>query len=218
MTSSASTSDPEAPLGISPSELEFWQAKLTELRRGQLETIRSTASKWQASISTLLGVFGAAAYVAGPSTIDKLDTTSAQYAKVGVVTTVVFALVAVLAATYASQGIPVGRSDMDGLKLHNLTIAQTSKAVTGLRISQVTALLAVLVLTVASTLLLLDADAASPSLGQAVLVRSGDEVTCGYVKRLASATVIVDVNGKRLNVESAEIVPVSACPPDGPKS
>jgi len=58
---------------VSPEEeWTYWDTKATELRRGQLVTIQTAATRWAALLTALLGVFGTVAFAGGLTTVDKL--------------------------------------------------------------------------------------------------------------------------------------------------
>ena len=87
-------------------EAEYWQAKLTDISRTELDKVRATAAKWQATISTLLGVFGSIAFVGGISNVDQLNERMATTAKNIVTVAVVLAFLAILGSAYAAMGVP----------------------------------------------------------------------------------------------------------------
>ena len=150
---------------------KYWQTKLDDLSRTELDTVRSTAAKWQGTISTLLGIFGTVAFVSGNQTIDKLSPTAAALAKWAVTVALVLAVGAVLSATYAAQGIPRYRDNPDWVWLETQSRTQANRALVALRLSQGLALAAVVVIVVGSLLVLWNSEPKAAAQPTSVLVR-----------------------------------------------
>jgi hypothetical protein len=159
---------------------KYWQAKLDDLSRTELDTVRSTAAKWQGIISTLLGIFGTVAFVSGNQTIEKLSPTTATFTKVAVTVAVALAVGAVLTATYAALGLPRQRESPDWRWLETQSRRQAGRALVALRWSQGLALGAVFVVIAGSLLVLWNSEPQAASQTTSVLVRSPDgSLLCG---------------------------------------
>ncbi len=61
---------------MSQAEDEYWAAKLTEARRGQLDTVRKAATNWSALFTAVLGVFTAVTFASGVPGLDELEAGS----------------------------------------------------------------------------------------------------------------------------------------------
>lgn len=194
---------------------KYWQAKLEDLSRTELDTVRSTAAKWQGTISTLLGIFGTVAFVTGNQTIDKLSPTAATLAKWAVTVALVLALGAVLTATYAAQGIPRQRANPDWVWLETQSRDQARRALVALRLSQGLALAAVVVIVVGSLLVLWNSEpkAAAPPASAPVRVAYGT-VLCGSLAGDRGAPAFRVANGTivHFGVKMQLVGIVSGCP------
>jgi hypothetical protein len=194
---------------------KYWQGKLDELDRTQLDTVRATAAKWQGTISTLLGVFGTVAFVTGANTIEKLAPDDADTARFAVTAAAALALGAVLSATYAAQGLPRRHKNPDWPWLEKQSREQAGKALTWLRVSQVLAILAVGLVVVGSVVVLWSSPAKQAAPPANALVRVADgSVRCGAVTT-SDGTVGVkfpDGTTVRLGAANQLVTTVATCP------
>lgn len=85
------------------SEDRYWARKVAELKGLGLPTLRSTAEKWAASITGILGVVGLAALFEGEDKFDGLKNPEQWLGKAAFFAAAVCALVAVWNATRAAQ-------------------------------------------------------------------------------------------------------------------
>ncbi|MDG6103225.1 hypothetical protein Daura_17105 [Dactylosporangium aurantiacum] len=188
-------------------EAAHYEARLDELRRGQLSTVQAAARRWSALMTGVLGVFGTVAFAGGLTTIDKL---AAPYGTVAKVLTTVAAATAVAAVTWlarASGGLrlddlafPSGRTLMN----REARLAAEARALlrTGRWLAAATG-----ALVVAGSVLVLWAPAAAPDPSK-VLVRFPDGAVCGAPARVGGQ---LTVGGRPLR-DAVEIVPVGTCP------
>jgi hypothetical protein len=193
----------------------YWQAKLDDLNRTGLDTVRSTAAKWQGTISALLGVFGTVAFVSGNQTIEKLSPSAAAATKVGVTVAVVLAVGAVLTATYAAQGIPRQREAPDWVWLQTQSRKQARHGLVALRCSQVLALAAVLVVIAGSLLVLWNSESKTTAQPTSTLMRlANGSVVCGSVVSQRGILALKMTNGTIMNFDTTTqpIGEVSTCP------
>src|SRR6266850_6443688 len=93
---------------ISRDEARYWITQLEEQRRSGLKTVRESAAKWQGTIAALLGIFGSAAFIKGPSTFKDLGAgepwSSLLLGAVFIAAAVAFAGLG--STVLAAQGIP----------------------------------------------------------------------------------------------------------------
>lgn len=193
----------------------YWQAKLDDLGRTELDTVRSTAAKWQGTISALLGIFGTVAFVSGNQTIEKLSPSAAAAAKLGVTVAVVLAVGAVLSATYAAQGIPRQREAPDWIWLATQLRKQAGRGLVALRCSQILALAAVLVVVAGSLLVLWNSESKTAAQPASVLMRlANGSVVCGSVvsQRGILALRMTDGTIMHFDAMTQPIGEVSTCP------
>jgi hypothetical protein len=89
-------------------EMAFWQTKALDAHHNLLDTIQSSAGKWQAAIAAFLGVYATTSFVLGP---DKLATLPV-HGGVEIGTVIIYGIagiigvIALLLANLATQGIP----------------------------------------------------------------------------------------------------------------
>ncbi len=188
-------------------EAAYYEARLDELRRGQLRTVQASAGRWSALMTGVLGVFGTVAFAGGLSTVDKLD---GPYDVVAKVLTTLAAATAVAAVVYlarASGGLrlddlafPSGRALMN----REVRLAAEARALlrTGRWFAAATG-----ALVLAGSVLVLWAPVAAPGPSK-VLVRFPDGAVCGAPARVGGQ---LTVGGRPLR-DAVEIVPVEACP------
>jgi hypothetical protein len=194
---------------------KYWQTKLDDLSRTELDTVRSTAAKWQGTISTLLGIFGTVAFVSGNQAIEKLSPTTAAFIKLAVTLAVVLAVGSVLAATYAAQGIPRKRLTPDWVWLEERSRTQAGRALGALRCSQGLALGAVFVVIVGSLLVLWNSEPKAVPKSASVLARMANgTVVCGSLVRQRGVLAFRMANGTIVRFDSATQVAgvVGTCP------
>jgi hypothetical protein len=194
---------------------KYWQGKLDDLSRTELDTVRSTAAKWQGTISTLLGIFGTVAFVSGNQTIEKLSPSAATATKVAVTAAVLLAIGAVLTATYAAQGIPRQRKTADWVWLETQSGTQSGRALVALRCSQGLALAAVFVVVAGSLLVLWNSGPKIASQSTSALVRTADgALVCGSIVRQNGILVFKMINGTILHFDAVTqpISMVNICP------
>jgi hypothetical protein len=194
---------------------KYWQAKLDDLSRTELDTVRSTAAKWQGTISTLLGIFGTVAFVSGNQTIEKLSRTTGTFTKIAVTVAVVLAVGAVLTATYAALGIPRRRETVDWTWLESESIRKAGRALVALRWSQGLALAAVFVVVAGSLIVLWNSEPKAASPAASVLVRLSDgSLLCGALVAQHSVPAFKLPNGTVMHFTATTqlVGVVSTCP------
>lgn len=86
-------------------EADFYEARLDELRRGQLKTVQASAGRWSALMTAVLGVFGTVAFAGGLTTIDDLAEPFDAIAKAVTTLAAAAAVVAVVYLARASGGL-----------------------------------------------------------------------------------------------------------------
>jgi hypothetical protein len=131
--------------GLDPDDLQ-WQREATERQHTALKDVRSTAEKWGASVTALLGIFGTVAFVKGPNEFSKLSEDEAWWAFGLIVAAGVLAAAAITAAALSAQGSPVRTEQLDGWTLRSWNEEQLDVAIRNLRISRFTTVLAAAVL------------------------------------------------------------------------
>lgn len=194
---------------------KYWQAKLDDLSRTELDTVRSTAAKWQGTISTLLGIFGTVAFVSGNQTIEKLSPTTATFTKIAVTVAVTLAVGAVLTATYAALGLPRRRESVDWAWLEKQSINQAVRALVALRWSQGLALGAVFVVIAGSLLMLWNSEPQAAPPATSVLVRLPDDsLLCGTLVEQQGVPTFKLPNGTVMHFTATTqlVGVVSTCP------
>src|SRR5262245_32635392 len=97
---------------MSQAEDEYWAAKLTEARHGQLDTVRKAAASWSALFTAILGVFSAVTFTSGLSGLDELADAPRLAVQYAIGVAAVAALAATLLAGWAANAIPKVTNDM----------------------------------------------------------------------------------------------------------
>jgi hypothetical protein len=105
----------------------YWDAKATELRRTQLETVRNSATKWSALLTALLGVFGAVAFSGGLTAIDKLNRASAFLARGLTTLAALAAVVGIFYFAKAAGGLTLKRTDSLGSDTLRTSYSESTK-------------------------------------------------------------------------------------------
>lgn len=80
-----------------------WAKRVEDLQLDALPNIRTSAERWAASLTGLLGVVGFAALLNGPEKFDKLSSTAELWSKGAFFTAALLALAATLCAVAAAQ-------------------------------------------------------------------------------------------------------------------
>jgi hypothetical protein len=86
-------------------EWTYWDGKATELRRTQLTTVQTSATKWSTLLTAILGVFGTVAFAGGLTTIDKLADPYPSIAKVVTTSAALVAVIGIYLLTKAGGGL-----------------------------------------------------------------------------------------------------------------
>jgi hypothetical protein len=190
-------------------EWEYWDKQATDLRRSQLKTVQTSATKWSTLLTALLGVFGTVAFAGGLSSLDDLEPPWAGVAKSMTTIAAGLAIVAIVCLSYAAGGLRLTAvSALSGplLKRRNTDLAGSSLALLDLgRLCAVLAGLAVL----AGSFMVLWAPTSEPRASR-VIARFDDVSYCG---RPTKAPIDNDllIGGRKLS-EATEIISVAACP------
>jgi hypothetical protein len=198
---------------VSTKESVYWQDKLDEQRRTQLDVVRATAAKWQATVATLLGIFGSVAFVGGVTTVDELDKSDATQAKALVGVAVFLALMAVLAAAYASMGVPRRKVDATWQWLQRESSDRASRALVALRVSQVLAIAAAACVVGGSLKLLLDSSPKASTDPHYIVTIDG-AAWCGRLVAEGDVLKLETETGTTVDLTKGleQLIVVDACP------
>jgi MFS family permease len=107
-------------------EWAYWDEKATELRRTQLATVQTSATKWSALMVTLLGVFGTVAFAGGLTSIDKLKDPFPLIVKVATTAAAVALAFATYFFTRAGGGLKI--REMAGISASTVRDINTTGA------------------------------------------------------------------------------------------
>jgi hypothetical protein len=190
-------------------EWKYWDTKATELRRTQLTTVQTAATKWSAVLTALLGVFGTVAFAGGLTTIDKLPSPWDAWAKVLTTLAAITAVIAIGILNRAAGGLSITK--YRGLSAATVRDINTTGAAGALGLLKIGRYLAVATasLVLAGSLLVLWVREREdvPSV-PTVLAVVDQELICG---ELASTKGRLTIDGKPADT-AIFITPVSACP------
>jgi hypothetical protein len=192
---------------MSVSDEDYWTEKVTELQRGQLDTVRKSATAWSALFSSLLGVFGLVAFSGGLKEIDELAPDLTWVIKL--VTTLAalgLAIATFFAAKAAGSLLITATNDTTWEALRNTTINQANSAKNDLIVAKISGLVAIVFVLAGSGVAIWGPSAETPA--PTVVVDTPEGVVCGDLSRSDNGGVTVD--GKELE-SVASLSVVSKC-------
>ena len=190
-------------------EWRYWDTKATELRRSQLTTVQTAATKWSAVLTALLGVFGTVAFAGGLTTIDKLPSPWDAIAKTLTTLAVITAIIAIWVLNRAAGGLSIA-------KYHGISAATTrdihttgaERALGLLKFGKYFAVATAALVLVGSLLVLWVREKPEVPAPPTLLAVVDQGLICG---ELASVEGKLTVDGRPAET-ATYIVPVSACP------
>ncbi len=205
------------PASVGPSDLR-WEKKAEELEFKALESVRSAAEKWSASLAAILGLTATVLVVKGRESVTELSS-GAQLA-VGLILAAAFvaAVTATMLAALAAQGTPKNLDWPSGSRLRQWERAAALKAKQRLRWSRVLTLLAVLLIAAGVALVWYGPEAGDS--GSAVLFapEHGAPLCGSLVHGTGGLELKVGETSSQLpSGPYSSIVTVESCPPQ-PKS
>ena len=197
--------------GTYKTELEYWETKATEIRRGQTEAFRRSATKWAAVLTALLGAFGAVAFAGGLTTIEDLPDGWVLVVRILTSLAAALSVVSIVALSIVSGGLRMRlqQSAVTALQLADEETEPSKELRTLFRWGRVAAIAAAACVLIGSGAVLWvspAAPAASPV--QSIVVKFDDGSACGEPKRSGEELTL---DGRNLS-EAVEITPVSKCP------
>lgn len=114
-------------------EDQYWEGRLIETRRSQLDTVQKSARGWSTLFAAVLGAFGSVTFVSGLAGLDELPPSL----RIAVQWLVAFAACTTLAATIlaglAANVLPAPSDDATSLGLRSETKLRAKKALRRLR-------------------------------------------------------------------------------------
>ncbi|MFI6449686.1 hypothetical protein [Kitasatospora sp. NPDC050543] len=194
---------------MSQAEDEYWAAKLTEARHGQLDTVRKAATNWSTLFTAVLGVFSAVTFASGLPGLDELDRLSRLIVQCAIGVAAVAALAATLLAGRAANSIPKVASDLSISALQETTKKTAGSALNLLNWSLRCGVVAAVVVVAGSFFMLLAEKSAKPESVTKVISVVDGKAYCGAPK--AGADGNLTVGGVALS-RAASITVVPACP------
>jgi hypothetical protein len=195
------------------AEIAHYEAKVDGLRRDQLKTVQSAATRWTALTSTLLGVFGTVAFAGGLRAVDTLSSPLDIVVRALTSVAAGSAILAIWFLARAAGGLVLAEVPvLTGLRLMEREAELVPPARRNLGKGKVLALVAAGLVVAGSVAVLWAPVAPAPVSG--VIVRFPDAAFCGRPS-LAGGRLMI--SGRSLG-EAVDVVPVAACPSDGGKS
>jgi hypothetical protein len=187
----------------------YWRDVQIERRRKALDDVRASAARWDASITGFLAVFGLAAFVAGPKTIDAVSSEGlVRLGLVVIASSFLLILTARWLVATVGGGTPVLGPAVEPLVYAQRAWFAAARGASRLKDARWLALIAAVMLATASLLVAaatLGPEAASPPM---VLVREDGDTRCGELT--TSADGAVAVGGDDL-AATLDVIPMTSC-------
>jgi hypothetical protein len=188
-------------------EWKYWDDEATKLRRSQLKTVQTSATKWSALLTALLGVFGTVAFAGGLSSIDELKSPWATTAKIITTVAAGLAVIAIVCMSYAAGGLRLTAiGSLGGPFLKRRSTALTHKSLILLNLGRICAVLSAAAVLAGSFMVLWAPTADAPA--SRVIARFQNASYCGRPTKVANE---LQLGGRKLS-EAVEIIPIAACP------
>jgi uncharacterized membrane protein len=164
-------------------EAKYWKDQVEGLYHNGLTNTRAIASKWQTTMTAVLGSFVTIAFVWGPDRLKDFPVTN-DVLRNGLLVLLciagVLGVAATLFAAYAAQGQPDDYQTLTGEKLQVWTQHRASDALSKLRTAQVLGLIAgALVLFVTIWVLFASANKPASATTVSAVVEGRGNVVCG---------------------------------------
>ncbi len=194
---------------MTPDEFDYWNGKVLEARRGQLEVVRKAATAWTGLLTAILGVFGTATFVTGLPGLDQVTGGLATALRIGVIVIALALLLSVVTAGLAASSFP---RTADGLTANALRIDTKATAKTSLallKISLISGIVAAVALVLGSASLVFSTPEPSAKKPPLILVTNATEAKCGVLTQSPDGTLTV--SGLSL-AGATRIAIVEACP------
>ena len=190
------------------TEEEFWTQQVIEGRRGQLATVRKSATAWSGLFGAVLGVFGVVAFSGGLTALEDLPSQYQTPVRVVTIAAATLALAATVLSGWAA-GYPIKpTNDNTWQGLRNTTNSRAETARVELLIAKSLGFLAaVLVLLGSSMVLFIDKDTPAPKPPTVVAVVDGSAV-CGTLSITSEGAA---VGGTPLTGAVTSFTVVAAC-------
>ena len=102
--------------GMDPDDVR-WEEEAINVAHESLASVRTTAKSWGETITALLGVFSAVAFIKGPDAFTAIDGDGASVAALLIIFAAGLAAVAIALAAFAAQGVPRAVAPLDGWAL-----------------------------------------------------------------------------------------------------
>ena len=194
---------------MSQAEDEYWAAKLTEARHGQLDTVRRAATNWSALFTAVLGVFSAVTFATGLPGLDELEDGPRLIVQCAIGVAAVAALAATLLAGWAANSIPKVSSDLSIASFQRTTKETAVSALNHLKWSLRCGAVAAVVVVAGSFFLLFAGKSAKPESVTKVISVVDGRAYCGAPKAAADGSLTV---GNVPLSRATSITVVSVCP------
>lgn len=171
------------PPALDPSERLRWAEIRDELPFTALAPLRSSAEKWGASITGLLGIFGTVAFITGPEALTDVSAVLRLPVAIAITVAGVLAGIAIVTAALAAQGVPTWRHNLSPEVLADDTKRAQQSTVRFLAASRWLALTAALLLFASTAgVWLLEAVAKpEPAHVRVVVIANDGTARCGIV-------------------------------------
>ena len=211
VSQSSSTTRATSDVPVTPEdEWTFWDARLTDLKHGQLETVQKAATAWASLFGALVGVFGAVAFGGGLASVDRLPGPWDVLVKAATLGAITLALVTIYLAAKAGEGLSpktVRAFDAKALMLQTYEAAQERLAT--LRRARMTGVAVISILVGGAFVVLLVGREPQPAPSVVAIVDG--KAVCG---KLASGGhgQALKIGSTSLDAAVASLDVVSSCP------
>lgn len=194
-------------------EAQYWASQTITAHRGELEWVRTSATKWQAGIAAFLGVYATVGFVTGPSTLATLPVS--DWIRIPILFGLCLAGVAAITATFkvlaVSAGLP---KPQDGYPLTGVSYFEQVRdgAIIGskkLKSSKRWAAIAGSLVLASSMGILAAGVIATTPAAKAILVTTKGTY-CGPMSTV-KGVVYLTINGKLMSAKNGALTLVPSC-------
>ncbi|WP_189211279.1 hypothetical protein [Actinokineospora fastidiosa] len=190
---------------MSREEDEYWEGKILEARRGQLDTVRKAAAGWSALLTAVLGAFATVTFASGLTGMNDLPVGVRSIVRIGIAIAAIAVLLATILAGAAANAFPRKTNDLTVDAFRTAHKERATRALKRLKWSMGFGVAGAVVV-VAGSFVVLFTDKA-PAKPQPVIAPAGGKVYCGVPSAAPDGSLML------ANVPlTGDVIVVAKCP------